>query len=434
MKTAVFATALVIEIAAVAALHFFDDWTLEQMPARFVFCAFAAGIAYFVAVAGLGHRRCCTAAIFWIVTVLLRLVALPLQPGDDLWRYQWEGKIQRAGFNPYVVTPDDLQLSGIRDSFDNWGKINHRDFSAIYPPAAQITFRALSAISERPLIWKLVFTVADLGVAALLLLLVRRDHAAAAWYAWNPLVVYSFAGAAHFDSLMLLPLVAAVVLLARHDEAGRSAGKWLLAIAVAVCFGLSISYKLMPLLLLPSAAIALRSRAPLLSISIAIAAALCALYGWPGVDIWNSLGRFAKVTRLNDLFWWFSEALVWSNPRQKNVIYNRILLAVVLLLSLVFWRSWRRGMLWVIGSALVLSPVLHPWYCTWILPFAAWRGARAWFVLSISVFAYYFFWNERLFLLPWHAELWQRLLIIAPPLAALLFSARTANRAPPVPA
>ncbi len=35
--------------------------------------------------------------------MLLRLVALPLEPGDDFWRYQWEGKIQQAGFNPYVA-------------------------------------------------------------------------------------------------------------------------------------------------------------------------------------------------------------------------------------------------------------------------------------------------------------------------------------------
>ena len=77
-------------------------------------------------------------------------------------------------------------------------------------------------------------------------------------------------------------------------------------------------------------------------------------------------------------------------------------------------------MIWVFGTALILSPVLHPWYCTWILPLAAWRHAYTWFVFSITLFAYFLFWNERLFLLPWRSEPWMRALIIAPALAAAI--------------
>ena len=79
----------------------------------------------------------------------------------------------------------------------------------------------------------------------------------------------------------------------------------------------------------------------------------------------------------------------------------------------------------VLGVALVLSPVLHPWYCTWILPVATWRRVHAWHVLSVTLFAYFLFWNERLFLLPWHAESWQRAIIILPTIgAALILSLR----------
>ena len=51
---------------------------------------------------------------------------------------------------------------------------------------------------------------------------------------------------------------------------------------------------------------------------------------------------------------------------------------------------------------------------------AAWRHAYAWFVLSITLFTYFLFWNERLFLLPWHAESWMRAIIIVPALAAAI--------------
>ncbi len=131
--------------------------------------------------------------------------------------------------------------------------------------------------------------------------------------------------------------------------------------------------------------------------------------------------QFAHVTRLNDLFWWLIEETVWPNPRQKNYHYNVIIVICVVLVSLLFFRNWKRGMLWALGTALVLSPVLHPWYCTWILPLAAWRRSLTWPVLSISLFAYFLFWNERLFLLPWRAEPWMRLIIIVPPLVAAIW-------------
>jgi hypothetical protein len=80
-------------------------------------------------------------------------------------------------------------------------------------------------------------------------------------------------------------------------------------------------------------------------------------------------------------------------------------------------------MFWVLGVALILTPVLHPWYLTWILPFAAWRRVLPWQVLSVSMFAYFLFWNERLFLLPWRSEMWLRAIIMIPPLIAwMLFT------------
>ena len=78
-------------------------------------------------------------------------------------------------------------------------------------------------------------------------------------------------------------------------------------------------------------------------------------------------------------------------------------------------------MLWVLGIALILCPVLHPWYLTWILPLATWRRALAWPVLSVTLFAYFLFWNERIFLLPWHSEPWLRAIIAFPPLIATVF-------------
>jgi alpha-1,6-mannosyltransferase len=424
-----FAIALTAEILCCASLNLFDDWSLEEMPVKFVAAAMICGIAYFIAVKEfpIGANVRTQAAIFWSIAVVLRLIALPLAPSDDVWRYQWEGKIQRAGFNPYVNAPDDPKLEQIRAEFPDWQKINHREYRAIYPPGAELIFRLMSGISDRPLFYKVLFAAADLATIAVLLHLLggTRRYANAAWYAWNPLVVYSFAGAAHFDSLMILPMTAGILFLTRFETETGSRRKWLLALAASAAFGVAISIKLVPVLLLLSCVFALRLRAVTLVVSAAIPALLTLFYGYPKIPIWESLRRFAYVTRLNDLFWWLIEDTLRPNPYQKNYHYNVTLVICAAVVSLLFWRNWKRGMIWALGIALILSPVLHPWYCTWILPLAAWRRSFSWLVLSVTLFAYFLFWNERLFALPWHAEPWMRAIIIVPPIAAaILFGVR----------
>ncbi len=417
--------ALVAELALLAALNLFDDWTLAEMPVRFVTAGLLCGMAFLVAASDfptqLSLRK--QALLFWSVAILLRLIALPLEPGDDFWRYQWEGKIQQAGFNPYVNPPNDPALEPLRETFPAWHKINHRHFRTIYPPGAELVFLALSRISDSPLFYKVLFAAADLATAAVLLLLIPREsrYANAAWYAWNPLVVYCFAGGAHFDSLMILPMVAGVLLLTRFELETERGAKWRLATGAAALFGIAISIKLIPLLLLPLCAFALGRRAIVLVLTVAMPLLLSLAYGYPEVPIWQSLREFAQVARVNDLFWWLIEETVWPNPRQKNYTYNRVIVVAVVMVSLFFYRNWKRGTVWVLGTALILSPALHPWYCTWILPFAAWRRAQPWQVLSVTLFAYFLFWNERLFALPWRSELWLRGIIMLPPIAATLF-------------
>jgi hypothetical protein len=420
--------ALLAEILLLAALHRFDDWHYATMPVKFVETAVLCGIAFFAAAslfAKLPSGRMAT-VIFWTVTILLRTVALPLEPSDDLWRYQWEGKVQDAGFNPYVLAPNDAQLAAVRAQFADWNQINHPDFSAIYPPGTELIFAGLTRLSASPLLYKLFFAAADLCAAAVLLRLIggRARHADAAWYAWNPLVVYSFAGAAHFDSLMILPMLAGIFFFVRCNSATEPAVQWRLAIFGAIALGAAISIKLVPLLLLPVCVFALGRRAITLVISLVIPALLSLPFGFPRVPIWESLGRFIYVARLNDMFWWIVEDTFWPNPHQKNYHYNVIIFVAVVVVSLFFIRNWKRGLFWVMGTALILSPVLHPWYCTWILPFAAWRRSDPWQVLSVTVFAYYLFWNERLFLLPWHSEPWLREFIFIPPVVTALFALR----------
>ena len=144
-----FAFSIAVALLCFASLNFFDNWSLEENPVRFVAAAIVSGIATLFAISAfpkvLAPRR--QAMWLWTIAIAFRVLALPLAPSDDFWRYQWEGKIQGAGFNPYIQAPDDPELSVLREDFPAWSKINHPDFSAIYPPGIELTFRALSAVS-----------------------------------------------------------------------------------------------------------------------------------------------------------------------------------------------------------------------------------------------------------------------------------------------
>jgi hypothetical protein len=425
-----FAILVVAEIVFVGTLNLFDDWTLQQMPVRFVGAAFASGIAYLAAVSHfppkLDIRK--QATIFWAVAIVLRIAVLPLVPGDDLIRHQWEGKIQRAGFNPYTIAPSDPQLDDLRHDFPEVAKINHPELRALDPPGAEFLFKLIGGVTDRPIFYKILFAIADVAAAAVLLRLIGGEerYCNSAWYAWNPLVVYSFAGAAHFDSMMILVLIGGILAIVKATSKAESAQQWLWALLAATLFGIAISFNVFAASLILICVFALRRRAVVVLLTAGIPTLLSFPFGLQ--NVWKSLGQLAQLPRLNDFFWWLIEVF-WDNPHQRNFHYYPILIVCVVAVSLLFIRDWQRGTLWTLGTALILSPILHPWYCTWILPLATWRRAYAWHVLSITLFCYYLFWDERLFALPWHADPWMRELIIAPVLAALIMLAAARKRA-----
>ena len=385
----------------------------------------AAGIAYWLAVVRFLQTPLTAAQktwCFWAVAVGLRLAILPVLAGDDLWRYRWEGRVQLHGFNPYQLAPDAPALVPLRDA--EWHRISHLNYPAIYPPLTELTFAALAAVKLPVLGYQLLFGLVDLGVVFVLRRLLARGTGPppddAAWYAWNPLAVYAAAGAAHFDGLMVLTLLGAIWLLERAEADNRASAAW----GSTALLGMSAAFKIVPLALVPVWFFALGWRRAwwTLPVVVAVPVGLAAWYGFPAVPVFGALGRFGRDFRVNDALWWIVDP--WMPPGGGWV---QIVAAGVCGGLAVWWRwDWRRGVWWVMGAALLLSPVINAWYVVWVLPLAAWRGgkaARAWFVWSVSVFGYFLLWevnhdSGR----PWEEPLWLRGLVYLPPLVAATLS------------
>ncbi len=354
----------------------------------------------------------------WTVTLLGRAVLLWAAPGDDVWRYLWEGRLQGVHLNPYALAPATPGLSLPQDAA--WALVNHREWKAIYPPGAEALFRVLAPGGVPA--FKAAALAADLGVIFVLRWAWPEPLGATtvAAYAWNPLVVY--AGAAHFDSWMVLAVAGALACWGRitpgpPERAGgrMAAGTSSLAVGIAL--------KLVPAVLLPLWAWHLRRRAVWLLLAPGLLLALAMAYGYPGLNPLAELARFARVSRANDLLWWALDPLL-PNPWGDNRLYERITLLAVLALA---WCGRRRP-LETSGDTLacvaVLSPALHPWYLLWALPFVLQRPyARAYLVLTVSVFAYFTLTSDSPLGRAWQQPWWHHLVVVAPPLAILVWRA-----------
>lgn len=230
-------------------------------------CAAACYLAACVVVIRNGGDR----RTLWLVlgvALLLRVPVLAAPPflSSDLFRYIWDGRVQNAGINPYRYIPADPALRFLRDDAV-YPHVNRRDYApTIYPPTAQLLFRAIARISQTPLAIRLAIVGCEaLAVLCLvrLLRLAALPPARVLIYAWNPLAVWCFAGNGHVDAAAV-GLIALTLLC-------RGAGRDGLAGAV---FGAAILVKFLPVVIAPAIWRCWRWRMP-----VAAAAMMLALYG-----------------------------------------------------------------------------------------------------------------------------------------------------------
>jgi len=224
---------------------------------HYIACAIAAGLCYAAAIllvrTGAGGRT----APGWhlgavlLVAVLARLMVLAAPPliSTDLYRYVWDGKVQAAGINPYAYIPNDPALIPLRDAGSGataiYPNINRVDSApTIYPPAAQGLF-ALIGLTV-PSIWTvkaamLAFDLLTMGLLLRLLRVAGRPAVSVLIWAWNPLVIWEFAGAGHIDAAALAASALAMLMVVRgHRVRG------------GIALGFAVLFKLLPAALFPA--------------------------------------------------------------------------------------------------------------------------------------------------------------------------------------
>lgn len=345
-------------------------------PGKAGWLAFSLGVVFLGLLAGWVSRM--AGLWFWLGVIGSRWLMLFMEPGDDIYRYIWEGWIQNAGWNPYLLAPDSPQLALLRDSLIH-PQINHPSIPAIYPPLAQFCFRALGLFPDPIVAFKLAFTAADLAVCWL----VQREAGfkAALLYAWSPVVIYSFAGGGHYDSLMVLPIVVGCLLWSPRS-----------GVRSALCFGLAVSIKWVALPLLGWVLWQHMRRAewkPFLRCACAGFAAIAVpwiLFTMLTGPVRPLRTEFASYARSAEFLprWW---EMLFPQWMETNTLPLIVVGAVSLVLLLTVRRLISFGW-WYFVVLLIGSPLIHLWYFTWLLPFGALLRHPSALVLSVSSLVY----------------------------------------------
>jgi len=308
---------------------------------------------------------------------------LRLPPGgdDDIHRYVWDGRLQRLGYNPYFVVPSDPAAEGLHTPETHI--LSSSDLPSPYPPGAQLFFRAVTMIRESVSALKVAFVICDLGIALVLLDLLRTSARGTHWvlaYAWHPLLATEVAGSGHIDIVGTLLLVISAAALARRWRA-----------TAAITLGLAIVVKFLPIVLLPLYWRRVRLR------DAALAATVVGLLYVPFLNHGRipigSLGTYIQGFRFNGPV--FAILTKVAPP---------LLLAGMAVLVGFVTATWLRSaapdgspeaFAWPMAAALLCAPVVFPWYLLWVLPFLTSPSTVLIIVWTVSIIPAYIMWHLR---------------------------------------
>src|SRR5437868_2739832 len=317
----------------------------------------------------------------------VEFLRVPSGADDDIHRYIWDGRLQRLGYNPYIVVPSDPGAAGLHTAETRY--LNTPDVPTPYPAGAQLFFRAVTAIHESTFALKVALVICDFAIIFLLLDVLRRNgrgaHLVLA-YAWNPLLAIEVAGSGHIDIVGALFLLISAAALQRRWRATAAIG---LALAIAV--------KLLPLVLLPLYWKRVRIR------DAALAAAVVGLLYVPFLNHGRipigSLRTYVQSFRFN--------ALIFAALDQ--VAPSQVLAGLAVLVGLVTATSLRHAapewspevLAWPMAACLLFAPVIFPWYLLWLLPFLTSASTLLIILWTVSIIPTYVMWHFRTLGRPW---------------------------------
>jgi len=346
-------------------LHGFN----QHVP-QFIALAFVAGALYLVGVALVEQFTFGWPALLVILAAAaaFRVILLPVKPplSDDVYRYQWEGKVQALSLNPYTVYPAEPRLLHLQDP--RHPLTTGTTTPTVYPPISELSFAWVRTIPAYKALYT-GFDLATLGVLLLILASLQQPLHRGLTYAWNPTVLISFSLCGHQDSLAIFTLMLAYLLIISRKP-----------LLSNVFLAFSFASKFFALLFLP---LFLNRRRWASSGVFAGVVVLCYLpFASAGWKLFHGLSNYAAGWEGNDSLFRLVYAASASKA-QAEFVAGVLVLAAVAGVIRARMPLLRAG-LFITASLLLLSPNAFPWYFTWSIPFLCFYPAAPWLLMSVT--------------------------------------------------
>lgn len=345
----------------------------------------------------------------YYVGLFLRVVLLFSVPNlsQDYFRFIWDGRMLMDGHNPYLYLPDNIvhdagfPIPEAEQLYKGMGSLSSGHYTN-YPPVNQLCF-ALAAlfagksIEGSIIVFKLIIIAADIGTyffGRKLLKLQNLPEKNIFLYFLNPLVIIELSGNLHFEGVMIFFLIWSLYLL----ETGKI--KW-----AALVFALSVSVKLVPLMLLPLLYKRLRFRNAFQFYSIAGGVTILLFTPFISVPFLKNYADTISLWFVNFEFnasiYYLLRAIGYYFTGYNLIHFVGKLLPVIVVLSALIlaarqkntsFRGYAQNMLLVFCLYFFLSTTVHPWYIITPLAlsvFTKYRFPLAWtFLIILSYWAY----------------------------------------------
>ena len=354
------------------------------------------------------------------VAILFRLIFIFALPNlsQDFYRFIWDGRMLVAGWNPFLYLPEELIAAGTapiaqaEELYSGMGTLSAGN-PTNYPPLHQLIFAIAGLIAGKSIagavvVMRIFIIAADLGILWFGKKLMDKMDLPAHrifWFILNPFVIIELTGNLHFEGIMLFFLIWSLYLLQCHKQ-----------IAGALCFGLSVLVKLLPLIFLPLLFRFFINRDRGKSEKPSGVKKLLLFYGIVALGVVAGFLPFLSGNFLENfgasIALWFRKfefnasiyyIIRWIGFRVEG--YNIIgyvapvlpVVIVLLILGLAFLRSNNlqqiiTTMLVAVSIYFFLSTTVHPWYVATPLllsVFTRYRFALVWsFLVMLSYYAY----------------------------------------------
>ncbi len=320
---------------------------------------------------------------------------------DDVYRYIWDGRIQKAGINPFTTFPAEKELNSLRDT-NIYPKLNSKNKYDPYQPVAQLFFLLVQNIKpDSVLFMKFMLVLFDVGSIFLIVMILRKLNISLSRvliYAWCPLVIIEIGHSGHIDGLIVFFLVAAI--LARIADR---------PILTGIMLGLAVPIKLYPIFLIPAFFKKWEYKLPLVfftTLGIVYLPYLRA--GW---QVFRFIFNFQEGPQFNAGLRYFFHHFLGGFSLDTDRIFLVFSLIIVVLVSIIVLLRKEKNdydfiiKIFIISAVfIVFMPFLVGWYLLFIIPLLCLKTSPGFLYLSGAIMLSYLFYAYD----PWQIPGWVR--------------------------